>query len=155
MPEAQLTEPLDRAAEKGGLEEKFAALDAAVKADVEAFQTGERECAGLRDPLAESSPSSARHGEPGREDDFGAAVVAAFAAEVTALLGPRRAEAQDFEAIEQALRRRALDLAAQGLAQYFNADHDDHSDSTVACACGARRATPVAARRPSSRCSDR
>ena len=37
MPEAQLTEPLDRAAEKGGLEEKFAALEAAVKADVEAF----------------------------------------------------------------------------------------------------------------------
>ena len=37
MPEAQLTEPLDRAAEKGGLEELFAALDAAVKADVEAF----------------------------------------------------------------------------------------------------------------------
>ncbi len=40
MPEAQLTEPLDRAAEKGGLEgleEVFAALEAAVKADVEAF----------------------------------------------------------------------------------------------------------------------
>ena len=37
MPEAQLTEPLDRAAEKGGLEETFAALEAAVKADVEAF----------------------------------------------------------------------------------------------------------------------
>ena len=37
MPEAQLTQPLDRAAEKGGLEEKFAALEAAVKADVEAF----------------------------------------------------------------------------------------------------------------------
>ena len=28
MPEAQLTEPLDRAAEKGGLEEMFAALEA-------------------------------------------------------------------------------------------------------------------------------
>ena len=37
MPEAQLTEPLDRAAEKKGLEEMFAALEAAVKADVEAF----------------------------------------------------------------------------------------------------------------------
>ena len=37
MSEAQLTEPLDRAAEKGGLEELFAALEAAVKADVEAF----------------------------------------------------------------------------------------------------------------------
>ena len=37
MPEAQLTEPLDRAAEKGGVKELFAALDAAVKADVDAF----------------------------------------------------------------------------------------------------------------------
>ena len=40
MPEAQLTEPLDRAAEKGGLEEMFAPLEAAVKADVEAFLLG-------------------------------------------------------------------------------------------------------------------
>ena len=37
MPETQLTEPLDRAAEKGGVKELFAALDAAVKADVDAF----------------------------------------------------------------------------------------------------------------------
>ena len=35
MPEAQLTEPLDHAAEKGGAKELFAALDAAVKADRE------------------------------------------------------------------------------------------------------------------------
>ena len=167
MPEAQLTEPLDRAVEKGGLEELFAALEAAVKADVEAFllgnsrrfhpcagpalpggktQTGERECAGLRDPVAESSPSSARHGEPSREEGFGAAFVGAFAAEVAALLGPRRADAQDFEALEQALRRRVLDLAADALAQYFNADDADHSDSTVACACGGR--ARFAGRRP-------
>ena len=38
MPEAQLTERLDRAAEKGGFkEERFAALEAAVEADVDAF----------------------------------------------------------------------------------------------------------------------
>ena len=37
MPEAQLTEPLDRAAEKGGVKETFAALEAAVEADVDAF----------------------------------------------------------------------------------------------------------------------
>ena len=37
MPEAQLTEPLDHAAEKGGVKELFAALDAAVEADVDAF----------------------------------------------------------------------------------------------------------------------
>ena len=37
MPEAQLTEPLDHAAEKGGVKETFAALEAAVEADVDAF----------------------------------------------------------------------------------------------------------------------
>ena len=37
MPEAQLTEPLDRHGRKRGFEEMFAALEAAVKADVEAF----------------------------------------------------------------------------------------------------------------------
>ena len=37
MAEAQLTEPLDHAAEKGGVKELFAALDAALKADVDAF----------------------------------------------------------------------------------------------------------------------
>ena len=37
MPEAQLTEPLDPAAQKGGANKKIlAALEAAVKADVEA-----------------------------------------------------------------------------------------------------------------------
>ena len=40
MPEAQLTEPLDHAAKKRGFEELFAALEAAVKADVEAFLRG-------------------------------------------------------------------------------------------------------------------
>ena len=62
------------------------------------------------------------------------------------LLGPRRADGQDFEALEQALRRRALGLAAQALAQYFNADDADHSVSTVACACGGK--ARYAGRRP-------
>ena len=37
MPEAQLTGPLDHAVEKGGFEKLFAALEASVKADVDAF----------------------------------------------------------------------------------------------------------------------
>ena len=48
MPEAQLTEPLDHAVEKRGVKELFAALEAAVKADV--ARTRRRECPGL-DPL--------------------------------------------------------------------------------------------------------
>ncbi len=154
MPEAQLTEPLDRAAEKGGLEEVFAALEAAVKADVEAFQPGERECAGLRVPLAESSPSSARDGEPGREDSFGAAFEAAFAAEVAPLVGPRRADGQDFEALEQALRRRALGLAAQALAQYSTRTMPTIRIRPSRAPAAERRATPPPPR-PSPRCSGR
>ena len=43
MPEAQLTEPLDPAAQKGGVNKKMlAALEAAVKADVEAVLRGGR-----------------------------------------------------------------------------------------------------------------
>ena len=57
MPEAQLTEPLDHAVEKGGVEELFAALEAAVGADVDAFlKRGNVECPGLRDSLADRSP---------------------------------------------------------------------------------------------------
>ena len=37
MPEAQLAEPLDHAAEKGGFKEVLATVEAAVKADVEAL----------------------------------------------------------------------------------------------------------------------
>ena len=65
MPEVQLTEPLDHAAEKGGFKEVLATVEAAVEADVEA------------------------------------------------LLGPGRVEAQDFETLEQAVRRQALATAAR------------------------------------------
>ena len=37
MPESQLPEPLDHAAEKRGSKQMFAALEAAVEADVDAF----------------------------------------------------------------------------------------------------------------------
>ena len=53
MPEAQLTEPLDRAAEKGGLEEMFAALEAAVKAD------SRRRSISSRNPAGDPPPPQA------------------------------------------------------------------------------------------------
>ena len=67
MPEAQLTEPLADAAEKGGFkEEMFAALKSAVEADVDAFlRRGSVNAQGLRDAPADGSPPRARHGDPG------------------------------------------------------------------------------------------
>ena len=59
MPEAQLTEPLDHAVEKGGVEELFAALEAAVGADVDAFlkRTSRLSC---RPFTVERSPRQAK-----------------------------------------------------------------------------------------------
>ena len=107
--------------------------EAAVEADVDAFLRRERGCAGLRDPLADSSPLSARHRSPRR---LGRSVRSRDRAEVDALIGSERADAQDFEALEQALRHQALGIAAEAMAQRFNADDSDHSGSTIACACG-------------------
>ena len=42
----------------------------------------------------------------------------------------------DFEAIETAVRREALKVAAYAVAQRLNADHGDHLGATVPCACG-------------------
>ena len=50
----------------------------------------------------------------------GAAFVAAIEAEVDALIGPRRADAEDFEAVEQAVRHQVLGIAAQAMARRFN-----------------------------------
>ena len=125
----------------------FAALEAAVEADVNAFlRQGSANAQDFETPLADRSPSSARHREPGRQGGWSAAFVAAIAAEVDALIGPGRAAAQDFEALEQALRHQALEITAQVVAQRFNADDSDYSGSTTACACGGR--ARFAGRRP-------
>src|SRR5258705_13631789 len=47
-------------------------------------------------------------------------------------------EAIDFEALETALRRRTLQLAARLLEQQFNRDHSDYQGSSLPCAWGRR-----------------
>jgi hypothetical protein len=42
----------------------------------------------------------------------------------------------DFEAIETAARRQALQLTARAVEQRFNADSSDHMDPTLRCDCG-------------------
>ena len=50
------------------------------------------------------------------------------------LLGPD--SLADFEAIETALRRRVMAVAARLLARRLNSDVSDHSAPTLACSCG-------------------
>ena len=52
-------------------------------------------------------------------------------------MGPRAGEGLDFEAVETALRRQALKIAAQALEQKLNADRSDYAGPTLACVrCG-------------------
>jgi hypothetical protein len=55
-------------------------------------------------------------------------------------------EGWDFEAIETAVRRQALQVAARAVEQRLNADPGDHAGSTVPCPCG--QAARYAGRRP-------
>lgn len=57
--------------------------------------------------------------------------------EIEELIGETAAEAIDFEAIETAVRREALRLAAHAVEQKLNADHSDYCGPQMACACGA------------------
>ncbi len=54
------------------------------------------------------------------------------------LFGSPAMEEMDFEALETAIRRRALQMAARLLEQRFNSDHSDHPGGSLPCACGHR-----------------
>lgn len=42
----------------------------------------------------------------------------------------------DFEAIETAVRRKALEIAARAVEQKFNAESSDCAGPTIVCSCG-------------------
>ena len=56
--------------------------------------------------------------------------------EIEALLGASVAEEVDLEAVETALRRRVLRVAARQLQEHFNADHSDYTGPARPCTCG-------------------
>jgi hypothetical protein len=72
----------------------------------------------------------------GQKGGFTDAFTAEAVAEIEALVGPGAVDGLDFEAIETAVRRRALALAARAVEQRFNADQSDHCGPTLACRCG-------------------
>jgi len=61
-----------------------------------------------------------------------------IAREIEELFGSQALEEIDFEALERAMRRRGLQLAARLLEQRFNRDHGDYQGSSLPCACGRR-----------------
>jgi len=74
----------------------------------------------------------------------------AFEAEVTqeieALVGQGAAQGLDFEAIETAARRQALQVAARAVERRLNDDTSDHAGPTFPCSCG--KVARYAGRRP-------
>jgi hypothetical protein len=56
--------------------------------------------------------------------------------DIELLLGRQSLVEIDLEALETAVRRQALLLAARAVEQRFNADYSDASDSRVPCPCG-------------------
>ena len=57
-------------------------------------------------------------------------------AEIDALVAPGAADAQDFEAFEQAVRRKVLAIAARAVEERLNADRSDYAGPAAPCACG-------------------
>jgi len=73
----------------------------------------------------------------GEKGGFKEAFNAEVVAEIEALVGPGALDGLDFEAIETAARRRALQVAARAVERRLNADTSDHVGPTLPCPrCG-------------------
>jgi len=97
---------------------------------------GQRPARGTRGGLARGRPKK------GLQEAFDAEVVT----EIEALVGPGALDGLDFEAIETAARRRALQVAARAVERRFNTDTSDHPGPTLPCPCG--KVARYAGRRP-------
>lgn len=74
----------------------------------------------------------------GQKRGLKAAFEAEIVAEIEAFVGTGAVEDWDFEAIETAVRREALRVAAAAVAQRLNADYSDHCGASLPCECGRR-----------------
>lgn len=74
----------------------------------------------------------------GQKGGFKAAFAAEVVHEIEALIAPGAADRLDFEAVETAARRRALEVAAHAVEQRLNANHSDDAGAQLPCPrCGA------------------
>ena len=67
----------------------------------------------------------------GEKKGIRAALEAEIIREIETLVAPGAAQELDFEAVEIALRRKAMRFAARGLEQRLNADSSDHSSAAL------------------------
>ena len=72
----------------------------------------------------------------GQKKGFKTAFEAEIVTEIEALVGTGAVEEWDFEAIETAVRRKAMRVAARAVEQRLNADTSDHAGPMSPCACG-------------------
>ena len=86
-----------------------------------------------RRPIGRSGGGLAGDGQKG---GFKTAFETAIVREIDALVGAGAVEAWDFEALEMAVRRQALRVAARAVEQRLNADTGDHTGPTAPCRCG-------------------
>jgi len=74
----------------------------------------------------------------GQKGGFKAAFAAEVVHEIEALIAPGAADRLDFEEVETAARRRALEVAAHAVEQRLNANHSDDAGAQLPCPrCGA------------------
>ncbi len=148
MPESHLREPLGHAGEKGSKGIFRSVRSGGRRRRRRVPQTGERECAGLSDRFAVSSPWGARQRHPGSQGGWGAAFGAAVVSEVEALTGSGRPAAEELKALEQARRHEALGIAAEAMRASKRRIPIIRARRRRAPADG-RPVTQAAARRPS------
>jgi hypothetical protein len=86
-----------------------------------------------RGPTGSTRGGLARGGQKG---GFQAAFEAEIVAEIEALVGTGAVDEWDFEAIETAVRRNAMRVAARAVERRINADTSDYAGATAPCACG-------------------
>ncbi|MEK7385148.1 MAG: hypothetical protein AABZ83_01795, partial [candidate division NC10 bacterium] len=72
----------------------------------------------------------------GQKGGFKAAFEAEIIGEIETLVGTGAVDGWDFEAIELAVRRQAMRVAARAVEQRLNADTSDHAGPMSPCACG-------------------
>ncbi|MBW2377893.1 MAG: hypothetical protein JRF55_18290 [Deltaproteobacteria bacterium] len=87
----------------------------------------------MRRPTGSTRGGLARGRQKG---GFKTAFEAEIVTEIEALVGTGAVDEWDFEAIETAVRRKAMRVAARAVEQRLNADTSDHAGPMSSCACG-------------------